>query len=810
MYTYLKEYNGSIFYAGYDKDGKKVYERDNNFKPHLFLRSDTPTGYRTFPDFGFAKKVTYASINILNDAVKTIPNKSIFGKVKNHILVQKIQRDRLNENLDLNKLRVGFIDIEVYSEKGFPHANRAEHPITSVSLLERGTDNIYLWTLFKGFSKLKWFQHHYPEYSHCNSLQEISSIIEEVSEKEIEKTKKEYERWESVVEEKKKEHFKIINKFKHLENEEGNYPDPDYYEGEDKEEYEKWFSFYENFPHVDYYIVKEKKSRETARLNLLKKHKVKKNFKRAMNMKVYSFDFEKELLLHLCVTIGSMKIDILSAWNGRLFDYPYILNRARKLIPKEYHKISPFNFVRKTIEKNKHSDEEIVSGDIVGIHLSDYMDMDIHYTQNKRQSNKLEDVSQEIQGWGKVDYEGSLKDLWLKDKQLYCVYNIGDVEAMEGIDENLDYMNLMIGNAHYTGSIFDVYHNATYMWEAHALKEGLNYNMVIPSSRHVVRGAGKEKDKIKGAFVKEPIFGLLKWIISVDLESLYPSNIRMMNMSHETIVEKRNINALEEIIAGTFDFTEWKEKNQCFTPFGLVFSKDRMGFIVSMIEKLFRQRKQHKKEAGEWKQKAKLEKDPQKKDEYMRKYQSLDALQKAEKILLNSFYGAMLVESFALYNKDFAEAITSTGQVANRYASDRMNSWLNKIHKTKDIDYISGGDTDSVVGDSIIKTEFQDIRIDDLFDNVSGVIEERNDNTFIKHVTEDVKSLSFNSDTKKPEFKKIKYVMKHKVKKRMFKIKSKDKEVIVTCDHSIIVERSGKIISIKPMDIKKNDKIIHI
>lgn len=182
--------------------------------------------------------------------------------------------------------------------------------------------------------------------------------------------------------------------------------------------------------------------------------------------------------------------------------------------------------------------------------------------------------------------------------------------------------------------------------------------------------------------------------------------------------------------------------------------------------------------------------------------------QLVEKTMMNSLYGALANRWFNLFNEDIAAAITGNGryfiQKLANYVEERLQELL-----PQEKPYIVAGDTDSCIGSTIINTSNGKIKIEDLFHILDGKIESRGKDNFIKHINENILSASVNSK-KELEFKKIKYVMKHKVKKRMFKIKCHGDEVIITEDHSVIVVRNGDILDIKPKNILPSDKIIKI
>ena len=114
-----------------------------------------------------------------------------------------------------------------------------------------------------------------------------------------------------------------------------------------------------------------------------------------------------------------------------------------------------------------------------------------------------------------------------------------------------------------------------------------------------------------------------------------------------------------------------------------------------------------------------------------------------------------------------------------------------------------------MVSNTVLNTSIGDISIGDLYDQYTDeTLELKTNKDSVRTLTKLIKSASFDGD--KVVYNDIKYIMKHKVKKRMFRIKSKDNYVDVTEDHSVIINRNGKVMSIKPIDIIKGDKIIEI
>jgi len=152
-----------------------------------------------------------------------------------------------------------------------------------------------------------------------------------------------------------------------------------------------------------------------------------------------------------------------------------------------------------------------------------------------------------------------------------------------------------------------------------------------------------------------------------------------------------------------------------------------------------------------------------------------------------------------------------SGQLAIRWTEKYINDYLNKLMKTNK-DWIVAMDTDSVVGDTEIYNGNEKIKIEDLYNKIAtnkNLIKKRDENDYIHDVsnldlyTKSVKNNKVCDD-------KIIKIMKHKVKKRLYKITVDDKSVIVTEDHSIIVNRDGVLVGVKPNEIKYGEKVIYI
>lgn len=180
--------------------------------------------------------------------------------------------------------------------------------------------------------------------------------------------------------------------------------------------------------------------------------------------------------------------------------------------------------------------------------------------------------------------------------------------------------------------------------------------------------------------------------------------------------------------------------------------------------------------------------------------------QMAYKILINALYGALANKHFALANPDLAAGITSTGRFFVSLLANRIEERLQALIPDPDNTYICYGDTDSIFPNDKIIVNGNEIEIEKYFNNAKSEIVVTKSGNEVKKIENDT-TLTYNNQLiTKP----IKYVMGHKVKKEMFEIKVNGNKTTITKDHSLMVMRNDELISIKPKDVKKGDKLVYI
>ena len=387
--------------------------------------------------------------------------------------------------------------------------------------------------------------------------------------------------------------------------------------------------------------------------------------------------------------------DILTGWNVDGYDIPYICGRLERLFgEKEMKLMSPWGIVKR--EEVEIKGREQIFYRMLGINVIDYLDLYKKFTYTNQESYRLDHIAFVELGQRKVDHNEfeNFKDFYTKDWQKFIDYNIVDVELVSRLEEKMKLIELAVALAYDAKvNMQDVYYQVR-MWDT------LIYNFLKKKGIVVPPGKRSDKDdKYAGAYVKEPIAGRYNWVVSFDLNSLYPHLIMQYNISPETLVEKRHPSAT---VNGLLSQSVDVPKEFCLCANGAMYRKDIHGFLPEMMKKIYDERVQSKKLMILAKQE--YEKTPTK--ELEKSISKYNNIQMARKIQLNSAYGAIGNQYFRYYNIINAEAITLSGQVSIRWIEHKMNAYLNKILKTEKKDYVIASDTDSIylnLGDLVEK-----------------------------------------------------------------------------------------------------------
>jgi DNA polymerase elongation subunit (family B) len=493
--------------------------------------------------------------------------------------------------------------------------------------------------------------------------------------------------------------------------------------------------------------------------------------------------------------------DIITSWNGDSFDIPFIINRIIFVLGEaEMKRMSPWGMVRpKNIEVRG---KEIQVYVLQGITQLDYLQLYKKFSFTPQESYTLGHVASEELGVTKLEYSGTFREFYSNNWNTFVEYNLRDVQLVDMLDEKFKFIELCIQIAYMAKcNISDVF-SPVKTWDIFIYSYLHSKNIAIPFKKN------NHSDGFEGAWVKDPILGMKHWIMSFDATSLYPNVIRQWNISPEKKSDAKFDLRATSCLDKTEEFIESsayaKSNNLTLAANGATFTRDSIGFLPNLMQLCLSGRKIAKKEMLILEQEYQKTKDHSLKS----KIAALNGKQMALKILANSVFGACGQKGFRYFDLELAEAITLSGQWCNKSVMAAVNDYLNSLLNTKS-DYIITGDTDSVVGDTLILVNGEKIKISDFYDSfINYSYADGDTRSYVKPVNSSI-TPSVSKDGVL-EYSEIKYVMKHAVKKVMFKITVGNESVTVTEDHSIIIERNGSLLSVSPMEILPDDTLINI
>ena len=395
--------------------------------------------------------------------------------------------------------------------------------------------------------------------------------------------------------------------------------------------------------------------------------------------------------------------DIISGWNIKFFDIPYLHNRFQKILgPDMTKKLSPWGAV---VEREKMiKGQRQIAYDIFGISCLDYIELYRWYAPGgkSQESYKLDHIASVELGTSKLDYSeyDNLHQLYKLNYQKFIEYNIKDVELIVDLEDKLKLIELAATLAYDTKTNFEDVFAQTRMWDSLINCYLMERKIIVPPKER------KEKDSaFEGAYVKEPQVGKHDWVASFDLNSLYPHLLIQYNISPETIIEPQNYTdemhriisdgvSVEKMLQRKVDTS--KLEGVTLTPNGQFFRTDIQGFLPKMMEEMYEDRKKFKKLMISAQQDYQNETDKNKKHELEKLIARYNNLQLAKKVSLNSAYGALGSQYFRFYDLRQALAVTQAGQLSIRWIENKLNEYMNKILKTEGKDYVIASDTDSI------------------------------------------------------------------------------------------------------------------
>ena len=377
--------------------------------------------------------------------------------------------------------------------------------------------------------------------------------------------------------------------------------------------------------------------------------------------------------------------DVVTGWNVQLFDIPYIARRIDRILGEKFTKtLSPWKLIssREIVIKGRKQ----IAYDLPGISTLDYFDLYRKFTYTNQESYRLDHIAFVELGQKKLDHSeyDTFKEFYENDWQKFIEYNIHDVRLVDRLDDKMKLIELAFTMAYDAKVNYEDVFSQVRMWDNYIYVELLKRKIAIPPKKEATKDA-----KYAGAYVKEPKPGFYDWVVSFDLNSLYPHLIMQYNISPETLHDARHLSVtVDKILEKQVEIDG--EFAVCAN--GAQYRKDKDGFLPQMMKKMYDSRVIFKKKMIE--AKKQYEKTPT--IELTKEIARYNNIQMAKKISLNSAYGAIGNEHFRYYRLANAEAITLSGQVSIRWIENRMNQYLNKLLSTDKEDYVIASDTDSI------------------------------------------------------------------------------------------------------------------
>ena len=594
FYTNVQSLGGSILYRGI-KDGKRIKARID-YAPSLYIPSKRETNYKNLAGEYLDKKV-FDGIKEARDYVKRFQDVSgatkIYGQTRFEYAYIAEQHDGMVD-WEQDKISIGFIDIEVGSENGFPDPYQANEPITAIAL----------------------------EY--LNGPMLVFGVGD----------------------------------------------------------YDKTLDKSNDISNVTYIKCRDEYTLCKKFIDAWQKHTP----------------------------------DVLTGWNTKFFDVPYLVNRFRRIVGEdEAKKLSPWNYISE--RKTNINGREMIAYGFLGVEQLDYIELYKWYAPGgkSQESYRLDNIANVELGEGKLSFDefDNLHQLYKHDYQKYIEYNIKDVRLVLRLEEKLKLVELALTLAYDTKTNYEDVFAQTRMWDSMTYAYLYEKGIIVPP-----RETKEKTEAFEGAYVKDPQVGAHDWVASFDLNSLYPHLMMQYNISPETLIDPKNYTpAMREILSQGVNVEKMLKKEidlstlegATITPNGQFFDTTKIGFLPKMLEEMYQDRKKFKNMMLSSKQEYENETNEQKRKVLENRIARYDNLQLAKKVSLNSAYGALGSQYFRFYDLRMALGVTTAGQLSIRWIEAKINDYMNKILNT-DADYVIASDTDSIY-----------LRLGELVNKVYGV-----------------------------------------------------------------------------------------
>jgi DNA polymerase elongation subunit (family B) len=419
------------------------------------------------------------------------------------------------------------------------------------------------------------------------------------------------------------------------------------------------------------------------------------------------FRSEYDMFDAFLTKFNELGIDVITGWNVELFDVVYLVNRITRVMgDEEAKRLSPWKMLeQRTIEI--FGKEQTVYMP-VGVAVLDMLQLYKKFTYTQQESYKLDYICSVELGEKKLDYSeyDGLNDLYTKNWAKYVRYNIHDTILVERLNDKMKLLELVYTLAFDAKCTFNDTMATVRPWDV------IIHNFMMERGLVVPQFVEQDFRPYEGGYVKEPVPGAYRWVMSFDVTSEYPSLIMQYNLSPEKLLPGMlPWNAgVDEILNGLYDRPEVRDyfvsRNAGAPAGGYLFSNEKQGIMPEIVQRIFDDRVRYKNLMKDAKKKFEASGSREDENEVAR----YNNLQMAKKIQLNSLYGAMANKYFRWFRLQIAESITLSGQMTIRWAERAVNKYLNMALKTDNVDYVIAADTDSlyVCFDKLVALVFGD------------------------------------------------------------------------------------------------------
>ena len=413
---------------------------------------------------------------------------------------------------------------------------------------------------------------------------------------------------------------------------------------------------------------------------------------------------EEDLIRQFLDVWNKIDPDVVTGWNIQFFDIPYLVNRITRVCSEQTaRRLSPWYKITSKVVTSHGRAQTIF--DLIGVSILDYLEMYKNFTQNKRESYRLDYIAHIELKEKKLDYSEyqTLHKLYQENYQKFIEYNIKDVKLVDGLDNQLKMIEMVLAIAYDAKVNYRDVFAQVRLWDTIIHNYLIDRNIAVPPKKYQNKFA-----QYAGAYVKTPQTGMHKWVVSLDLVSMYPSLIMQYNLSPETLVGGPPITtSVDDLLKDKWPYFD---PMYCFAANGHLFKKTQKGILPEILERMFQDRDMAKKKMLKYKKELEECNNSDEKKRLKQKVKKYDVFQKTKKVQLNSCYGALGNQYFRFYDLRIAEAVTLSGQLVIRWIDQQVNQYLNKLLKTDGIDYIIASDTDSIYVrlDELIQKVFDD------------------------------------------------------------------------------------------------------